>query len=95
MPQTAIAADILEPRNVLGDLPPQLAFGRVVLVEEGGDPRQFVFMEVAGLAERIDTLIRRVCVKEQIIDFFPIEGCENPEDPDCFVLIFVLGEMGL
>jgi len=46
-------------------------------------------------AERIDTLIRRVCVKEQVIDFFPIEGCEDPEDPDCFVLIFVLGEMGL
>ena len=49
MPHAAIAADVAQPRDVLRHLPAQLAFDRVVLVEQGRDPGDLVLVQVARL----------------------------------------------
>ena len=51
-------ADVLEPRDVLRDLPPQLPLDGVILVQQRRQPGDFVFVQVAGLGLRVR---RRPC----------------------------------
>ena len=44
----------LQPRDVLGHLPPQLALDDVVLVQQRRQPGQLVLAQLAGLSLRID-----------------------------------------
>ena len=44
----------LQPRDVLLHLPAQLAFDRVVLVEQRGHAGDFVFAQLAGVRLRVD-----------------------------------------
>ena len=49
MTNAAVAGDVAQARNVLRHLPAKLAFDRVVLVEQCGDARDFVFAKLAGV----------------------------------------------
>lgn len=55
MAKPTIAADVLQPRDTLSDLPTQLPFDNVVLVEQRGHPRELIFVKVAGLRLRTDS----------------------------------------
>jgi hypothetical protein len=57
MPQTAIAADIAQPRDVLAKLSPQLALDDVVLVEQGRQSGQFILAQVAGPDGPVDACL--------------------------------------
>ena len=54
MTNAAIAADISQPRDVLRHLATQLPLDNVILVQQGRDPRDFVFAQLAGTDMRID-----------------------------------------
>ena len=54
MPQTAPAGDILEPRDVLGDLAPQITLDRVVLFDVGGDAADLFIRQVLGAHRFVD-----------------------------------------
>ncbi len=43
-----------KPRNVLGHLPAKLTFDDVILVQQRGEPRDFVFAQFARVRLRID-----------------------------------------
>jgi len=57
MPNAAIATDVAKPRDVLRDLPPQLAFHRVILVQQGRHAGQLVLAKLAGTGLRIDACL--------------------------------------
>lgn len=54
VPHASVARDVFETRDVLIDFAAELAFDCVVFVQQGGDARDFVFAELAGVSLRID-----------------------------------------
>src|SRR5690606_27810784 len=55
MANATVAADVAESRNILAHLPPQLPFANVILVEQGRQPRHFVFAQFVCPDRRVDT----------------------------------------
>ena len=54
MTQPTVAGNVFETGNVLGNLPAELTFNDVVLVEQGRHAGQFVLVEITGVAQRVD-----------------------------------------
>src|SRR5262249_14005827 len=54
MTNAAVAANVLQARDVLRQLPPQLSFDGVVLVQQRRHPRNLVLMQFASFRLRID-----------------------------------------
>src|SRR2546423_369131 len=54
MTNAAVAGYVAQARNVLRHLPAKLAFDGVILVQERGDSRDFVFAELASVGLRVD-----------------------------------------
>ena len=57
MAESPIAADIPQPCNVLQNLAPQFAFNDVVLLDDAGDPADFVFRKLTGLDINADACV--------------------------------------
>src|SRR5687767_57517 len=54
MTHTAVTGDVAQSRDVLAHLAAKLALDRIVLVQERGQPGDFVFAEVASADRRVD-----------------------------------------
>src|ERR1700729_441845 len=50
MADATVRIDIAQPRDILRPLAAKLTFDHVVLVHQRREPRQFVFVQIAGLA---------------------------------------------
>jgi hypothetical protein len=54
MTNTSVAGDITQTRTVLRHLPAKLTFDGVILIEQRGDPCDFVFTHLASVGLRVD-----------------------------------------
>ena len=54
MPVSAVARDVAQSRNVLLNLATELAFDRVIAVDDARHPRDLVFAQALGPRLRVD-----------------------------------------
>jgi hypothetical protein len=96
VPQAAVASDLLESLDILGNLPPQLTFNYALLVENRCNPSEFLVREFArplvrinaGLFKNLVGSLRAhaVNVAQGDTDDFVIRNINTDQPGHCFLL---------
>ncbi len=55
MADAPVTVDVTQPRDVLRQLAAKLSLDYIILIEQSGDPRDFVLVQLAGLGMWIDS----------------------------------------